>query len=267
MPLVRQSLRAKKLRKTKLVGFDSWALTTVRNLVNYLDAATIAQVDQIHTHGYLMPYEAIPYWASEGTYSNVRKSAQQLGNDVWMTEWTFLKHAGSDLDLGLVMARTITETVNYMGASAFVYWQAIDKTPRFSLININWDMTQRNSYPHVVLKKFWVLKHFTSFAPPGSIPLLPGSSTGCEHCVTAFFDPKSNRLALFVTNQNASSQDLTFSLQGFRVTEPVKALVYRTSISESFEQVGTVSISRKSSFTITVRGRSLTTYVFMNVYR
>lgn len=266
MPLVREALNAKSLRQTKLVGFDSWALTTARNLATYLDDKTIAQADQIHTHGYLMPYEPLPYWASEGTYSNIRKSAQQLGKDVVVSEWTFLRHAGSDLDLGLLMARTITESVNYMGASAFVYWQAIDKTPRFSLITVNWDMAQRNSYPHVVLKKFWVMKHFTSFAPPGSIPLLPGSSTGCEHCVTAFYNPKNASLALFITNQQGSSTDLRFSLD-FTAQQPAVALVYRTSISESFAQVATVSIPRLRDFTITVPRRSLTTYVFMNVYK
>jgi len=80
-----------------------------------------------------------------------------------------------------------------MRAVSWTYWQIIDTTPRFSVINVKWN--EDNSYPHVVRGKFWVFKHFTTFALPGSKVVIPKTASNCVHCMTAFYDPSSKRLS------------------------------------------------------------------------
>lgn len=176
---------------------------------------------------------------------------------------------GSELDLGMGLARTVIEVVNYMGASAFILWQAIDKTPRFSLIYIAWDNALRNSYPHTVTKKFWVLKAFTKFAPAGSIPISLISNKECDHCTAAFYTPATNALAFFVVNQMGAAKRLRLSLKGFATAHPGKPnrlVVFRTSGSENFKRTGARNVALPNlSLLFTAEARTFTTLVFTNV--
>jgi len=51
----------------------------------------------------------------------------------WVSEWGPLVCSGRDLELALYMARTIIESVNIMGASAWVYWQ-VRATSQYSTL-------------------------------------------------------------------------------------------------------------------------------------
>lgn len=167
------------------------------------------------------------------------------------------------------LARTVIEVVNYMGASAFILWQAIDKTPRFSLVYITWDNALRSSLPHVVTKKFWALKMFTRFAPPGSIPLTPTSLNACEHCTVAFYNPATRFLAFFVVNQKGAAKRIRLSLRGFAAARrgaPNRLIVFRTSGKENFKRTGARDVVLPgANVVVTAEARTLTTFVFTNI--
>lgn len=80
----------------------------------------VSLIGEIHAHGYLMhqmqggvpaPNQHL-YVASQ--YRLLADVARRLNKEVWQTEWTFLRHSGHDLDLGLLMARYIVQSINFM---------------------------------------------------------------------------------------------------------------------------------------------------------
>lgn len=268
-PVLASALDRKNL-STGLVGFDSWAATAADNLESKVSLKTHKLLSQIHVHGYVTLNPRQPHRATEDPYLRIRDQARALGKAVWQTEWTFLQVAGADMDLGTALAKNIIESVNFMGASAYLFWQAIDFSMRFSLLGIRWDPDQLNSYPHVRTKKFWVMKQFTELAPKGSVALPPSTSAQCSHSLTSFYDPSSRTLAFFVVNQRLKDEVVTIRLQGFRPAPPGQAKrmevdAYRTSTDENYEYLGYLPWEFGTPLTVTAIGRSVTTFVFLNV--
>ncbi|CAI7899873.1 unnamed protein product [Closterium sp. NIES-53] len=71
------------------------------------------------------------------------------------------------------MARNVIESVNIMEASAYVIWQAYDFYDRWSFILFPMYTPPYNGPMEMpmVNKRFWLFKHFTLLAKPGSKPI------------------------------------------------------------------------------------------------
>lgn len=143
------------------------------------------------------------------------------------------------------------------------YWQAIDATPRFSIVTIKWH--PRLSNPHTRLKKFWVWKQMIAFIQPGSLRIIPTSKDESEHCVAAFFDPKRSLVSFNIVNQQNKTFELGLHLQGFSASPQSKIEVYRTSLTEDFVKLDVPEGVFATDVTLNFAPRSLTTVVFTNV--
>ncbi|CAI5476691.1 unnamed protein product [Closterium sp. Yama58-4] len=164
------SLKKKGL-KTKLVGADSWSRATAR----LSQVANHQLLSRINVHSYMNTYENsdVPK-TYEDRFGGVRDLAKQLGKDVWVSEAGPASKGGSPWDVSLYIARNIIESVNIMEASAYVYWQAYDTGYGWSMIDF--PSSYRPGYSGAMKtpkpnKRFWLFRHFTMLAKPGSKPI------------------------------------------------------------------------------------------------
>ncbi|GJP85906.1 hypothetical protein CLOP_g15998 [Closterium sp. NIES-67] len=158
---------------TKLVGVDSWDGTTAQlpQVPNH------ELLTRINVHAYVNRYfsegAAVSY---ERRFGTIRDTAKLLGREVWVSEAGPLSKSGSFWDVSLFMARNVIETVNIMEASAYVIWQAYDLGAHWSFVdfppNYPPDYRGKMETPKAN-KRFWIFKHFTMLAEPGSKPLKP----------------------------------------------------------------------------------------------
>jgi len=139
----------------------------------------------------------------ESSYQNARNLSLTVGQGSVGLQWGPLYVSGSDLGVSLFMARQIIESVNYMGATAWCYWQPIDAYFLWSLINVTkWD----NNGPGEIVfsKKYFVLQHFTWNVSPGSRAIAISSTVDCRHGAAAFYDPSTRSISIFAVNQEGS---------------------------------------------------------------
>lgn len=165
------------------------------------------------------------------------------------------------------MARQIIESVNYMGATAWCYWQPIDAFFLWSLVNVTkWDT--QNPGDIVFSKKYFVLQHFTWNVSPGSRAINVSSAVDCRHGAAAFYDPSTRSVSIFAVNQQGAGRSLYFSLRSFRKANPrspVEFIHYRTSLLEDFAQVAPPNATLRQQFRLPLLAKSFSTLVITNV--
>jgi len=222
----------------------------------------VAKIGEIHAHGYLMHQMqgGVPaanqhlYVASQYRLLQAVAAARQGGVADGVDVPAPTRGTTS---IWALMARYIIQSINFMDCVVWCYWQAIDATPRFSIVTIKWH--PRLSNPHTKLKKFWVWKQMIKFIQPGSLRIIPTSKDESEHCVAAFYDPNRSLVSFNIANQQARTFELTLHLEGFNTTPQSKIEVYRMSLSEDFVKLDVPEGVFARDVTLDFAPRSLTT--------
>ncbi|GJP70071.1 hypothetical protein CLOP_g1057 [Closterium sp. NIES-67] len=234
-----QAALQRKQLKTKIAAVDSFVERTPQT-VSALDS----YVSRYNVHGYmsLAKNGSDPVAWTSKTFRDMKVAAKGVTKPVWISEWGPLSRDGDDMGVALYMARSIIASLNILEASGWVYWQAMDPSSTWGLINIDWSKTPDSSTvytPPTVSKKFWIMKHFTSLAPPGSRRLVL-NKVACNYGIAAFYMPKKRLISVFVVNQKATSRKVKIFLTLWfqkNVGGTSKVLSWRTSYSEDFVQV------------------------------
>ncbi|GJP83615.1 hypothetical protein CLOP_g13746, partial [Closterium sp. NIES-67] len=186
---------------------------------------------------------------------------------------------GGDIDVALFMARSAIQAINIMGASAWIYWQAINGASatnrnaiKWGLFTIPFNRLSNETAPPldiVFSKKFFVLKQLAQGSPRGSHPLQVDAGNGCHHCVAAFYHPTRQFVSIFIVNQQDTSYDLDFSFVSFGRFDPESLCqmeMWRTSPTEDASLIASQSYAdMPGSFSATALGLSITSIVFSNV--
>ncbi|CAI5464143.1 unnamed protein product [Closterium sp. Yama58-4] len=269
---VAAALRKRNLR-TGVAGFDSFVGATVR-FRHKFTARVKSILKRINVHQYVPPpsntSDARQY--IEATYVSMARMAIGLGKEVWVSEVGPMWVGGNQIDVALFLARSAIQSINIMGASAWIYWQAINGASETNVNAIKWGiftipfnrLSDETAPPLdiVLTKKFYVLKQLAHGSPRDSMPLQIDSSNGCQHCVAAFYHPTKHFISIFVVNQQDSSYDLTFTFTAFGLFDsqsPCEMEMWRTSTSEDASLVSSQSFAdMPSSFAVTAEGLSMT---------
>ncbi|CAI5979395.1 unnamed protein product [Closterium sp. NIES-64] len=123
--LLTANLQKRKL-PTKVAGFDSFVGATLRYTYKF-PAAVKAGLFWLNVHGYIPPppntTDTRRYM--EGVMVGMHRMATGLGKEVWMSEVGPMWVVGNDVGVMLFIARQIVQAVNTMGASAWIFWQAV----------------------------------------------------------------------------------------------------------------------------------------------
>ncbi|CAI7921602.1 unnamed protein product, partial [Closterium sp. NIES-53] len=228
---VAAALRRRNL-PTGVAGFDSFVGATVRYRHKFT-ARVKSILRRINVHQYLPPPSNTtdPRQYVEQTYVSMARMAIGLGKEVWVSEVGPMWVGGGQIDVALFLARSAIQSINIMGASAWIYWQAINGASETNVNAIKWGLftipfnrlSNETAPPLdiVLTKKFYVLKQLAQGSPRDSLPVQIDSSNGCHHCVAAFYHPIKHFISIFIVNQQDSSYDLTFTFTAFGLLDPL----------------------------------------------
>lgn len=269
-PLVAAALQKRGL-STSLVGVNSWAQNAPW-ILNSLPWDVTSSFKRIEVHGYSSQ-------GLRGVFESVRGLSNKFQKEAWVSEWGPVYNGPpSDgpfyptalqpgLDLALNMASTIVQAINFMGAAAWVHWQALDSHPAWGIIRMAWS---GGNLSHDRGKSYFALMQFTKLAVPGSASIVPDANSDCRKGITAFHDPSQNKLTLFFVNQGDSTRDVRVSLEGFQQADgaqPCTLRLFRTSEKQSFKELLTQQVDIAQPIAAQVRERSLTSLVIDNIKR
>ncbi len=217
---------------------DNGIDTTLASVGSY-DARAQGAIGQINTH---------TYWGSARV--PLHQLAQRLGKRVWVSE-----HGDGDAT-GLSMSRDILGAFNQMGATAWVYWQAVDGGG-WGLLSKNLNKT--GDFGYALNEKYWVLAQYSRFIRPGF--RLVGVDD--DNSLVAYL-PAKGTLVIVTTNSGPAAAQVTYDLSRFRHLPPT-ARAYRTSATESLAELPAMPV---------IAGRihapapadSVTTYVLTKIF-
>ncbi|MFE6076809.1 RICIN domain-containing protein [Paenibacillus sp. NPDC057886] len=235
---VQSSLTAKGL-STKLSAPEEYSLDDTTTSFNSYSSAVKSAISQINTHTY-----------GGSNRASLRNTATSAGKHLWTSEY------GDGDASGLTMSRTILKDIRNMGASAWVYWQAVDSADGWGFFKNVLNNTQTTSY--TVNQKYYVMGNYSKFIRPGyKIIGMSDANT------LAAYDAASGKVVLVTTNSDSSDTAVTYDLSQF-TSVGSSAQVYRTSSTEKLQQLTNINIQNKK-FTATAKAGSVTTYVISGV--
>ncbi|CAI6005087.1 unnamed protein product [Closterium sp. NIES-64] len=278
--LLTATLTRRKL-PTKVAGFDSFVGATLQYTFKF-PAALKAGLFRLNVHGYINPppSTADTQQYMEGVMVSMHRMATGLGKEVWVSEVGPMWVSGNDFGVMLFTARQIVETVNIMGASAWIFWQAVsgvggnnpDAFLKWGLLAVRiyrLNDTEVKPLDLVISKKLYMLQQFVRGAPRGSLPLRIHTSDGCQHCIAAFFHPDQHFVSIFIVNQRDTTHTATFSFEDFVPFDAGQECVletYRTSATENNTLVATQSYTDVPALIqVAALGSSMTSVVLRNV--
>ncbi|WP_366348672.1 RICIN domain-containing protein [Paenibacillus amylolyticus] len=228
------SLNAKGL-STKLSAPEEYSIDDTNVSFNSYSNAVKSAITQINTHTY-----------GGSNRTALRNTATSAGKHLWTSEY------GDGDASGLTMSRTILKDIRNMGASGWVYWQAVDSADGWGFFKNVLNNTQTTSY--TVNQKYYVMGNYSKFIRPGyKIIGMSDANT------LAAYDAASGKVVLVTTNSDSTDTTVTYDLSRFTNTG-TSAQVYRTSSTEKLQQLTNISVQNKT-FTATAKANSVTTYV------
>ncbi|WP_440111585.1 RICIN domain-containing protein [Paenibacillus sp. QZ-Y1] len=231
---VQASLNAKGL-STKLSAPEEYSLDDTNVSFNSYSSAVKSAISQINTHTY-----------GGSNRTSLRNTATSAGKHLWTSEY------GDGDASGLTMSRTILKDIRNMGASAWVYWQAVDSAEGWGFFKNVLNNTQTTSY--TVNQKYYVMGNYSKFIRPGyKIIGMSDANT------LAAYDADSGKVVLVTTNSESTDTTVTYDLSRF-TNAGTSAQVYRTSSTENLQQLTNIPVQNKT-FTATAKANSVTTYV------
>jgi glucuronoarabinoxylan endo-1,4-beta-xylanase len=168
--------------------------------------------------------------------------AEEKGKKIWMTE-----HYINEDDITTCVGRFAKEIIDcmYDNMNAFIWWYL--RQPDCNLINPGGSFK----------KKGYVMAHFSKFIRPGYYRIDATYQPQSGVYLVAF---KGEETVIVVINVSTSSKDQTFTFSN----DPISFVKrYSTSETKNLSYDGIVDLTN-NSFTSTLEGRSVTTFVTTN---
>jgi galactan endo-1,6-beta-galactosidase len=210
LPYVREELNRRGLQRVKIAASDENTFQEATKTYNIFERRGVVDlVDQVNVHAY--------YGTSPNRDAEARKELRRTvgTKPLWMSEY------GDNDGGGETLALTIMQDVNYLQPAAWVYWQPIEPSSAWGLINGRYETNEdrdsaERAEPKWVYYKYFAFAQFTRFIRPGDEII----GTDNDHAMCAY-DAKKKRLSLVFLN-DGPARDVTIGLGEFgHVARPV----------------------------------------------
>lgn len=165
---LKNELHALALDGVQITASDENAMTEATAGYNFFKTQTVAVgnanrtvsdlIDKINVHSYC----GLQPWRDNNARTALRQAA---GNKrLWASEFC------DDDATGMALAQTITEDLNWLRSSAWIYWQPVEPYSPWGFLNADYkhspEKTERGK-PLRVYTKYYVFAQFTRFLRPG----------------------------------------------------------------------------------------------------
>lgn len=185
--------------------------------------------------------------------------AEELGKEIWMTEYLMNKDATSEWESlseeviwneSMDMIRTIQQAMKY-NWNMYTWWYL---KRYYSFIGEGDQGTSNGE----ILKRGFAFSHFAKFVRPGFVRVHtddPSERGFIRVLVSAYKD--SSKMVIVASNGESSPKEIEFTLEN---GTPSILQPYRTSLTENVEQLGDIQAEGRT-FTTTLPAKSVTTFV------
>lgn len=177
-------------------------------------------IDKVNVHS----YSGLEPMRDNGARERLRQSVGD--KKLWADEY------GDNDGSGMKLAQTITEDINFLRPTAWVYWQPLEPGSAWGPVNGVFGDTESPDAgaPKWAYTKYYVLAQFTRSIPQGATIL---GSTDSNTIVA--YDAKKRELT-FVTTNYGNAQSIDFDLSNFKNLSPQATLLTtNTDGSKRFE--------------------------------
>ncbi len=177
-------------------------------------------IGKVNVHG----YSGLDPWRDNRARQDLRRAV--AGKRLWMSEY------GDGEGSGMTLARTITEDLNHLRPSAWLYWQPLEPYSAWGLVNGAYgsasdETSSRRGQPLWVYTKYYVLAQFSRFLRPGYQVL--GSSDG--NTVVGY--SRAEASLVLITVNYESPQTITYDLRGLSAVGDATAQITVTNTDGS----------------------------------
>ncbi len=268
-----------------LSGTDETSIDLTISSYNALDKDTKNVIERIDTHTY-----------GGSKRAELRALAEKEGKNLWMSEVDGAYVAGSsagEMGAALGLAQQIMKDLNGMKASAWILWNAVDnhvdenngadKWPfgndykttaelfkKVDLTKGYWGLAfgDHNNKDLILTQKYYAFGQFSKYIRPGYS--LMGTSDEANTLVA--YDTQGKQAVIVAVNTAQDDKTWEFDLSRFESIGNVQA--HRTSGTtaegEKWADLTAAQVNAKTNaanrtFTATVKGNSITTFVVDNV--
>jgi len=220
-----------------------------------------ACISQINSHGYTNG--TAPYTGTgRGQLSSVAKAG---GKRLWLSEFT-VAPTSPDISMATTLSKQIAKDVQYLRPEAWIYWQAVEESGQWGLLNTTASFNpQPNPSSVVTTARYWALAQYSQFIRPGYTILTahdPSIDDSQEHnfvLTVAAQDPVSRKIVIITTN-DGSDRSLSYDLSRFSLGSGPTVQVYQTS-NRGYDIQGPDPLLSGTTLSDFQPGQSITTYV------
>lgn len=268
---IHTELAKRRMQWCKVAGLDSWTAQTKRLLgvreISGHAATIMAFTDKVTVHGY-RPASKMNKAADYEDFVSMSALVKRAKKSLWQTEWGPLGILGSDMELALLLGRTIVQHINILQVEAWLHWQVV-QWPNYGWGLIRTPFSYSLPFTMFVSRQYWVTKHFSQWIKQGSY--IVKLRAACSDCVVAAYHPRRKLLTITVVNQREEVWAMRILIQGYRTvsTRAAKCAtrVYRTTQTESYRLVWLSRIPVPGAVRIVAKEKSVTTMVISGVQR
>lgn len=199
---LRKDLDAAGLKNLPIAASDENDHRATVNTLNSFKPEIRAAVGLITSHSYL--------GQAPNTDDVARDDLRKVAGStpIWMSE--FGDHPGD----GRAMARTILRDLYHLRPQAWCYWQPIEPSSGWGLINVDYSTFETTW----VYTKYFVYANFTRYIRPGMF-ILRSDNKNFAYA----YDRKASKLVIVFSNENAATP-VKVDLSAFRSVGPVAKL-------------------------------------------
>ena len=258
---LRQELNIRGLSAVQIAASDENAMTQATSTYEYFKNLTVTigtrranvagLINRINVHG----YSGLELWRDNAARTALRASAGS--KSIWMSE------VGDGEGGGLPLAQSITEDINYLRPSAWIYWQPIEPFSGWGLINAKYadaaDQTSADrAKPTWIYQKYFTFAQFTRFLRPGY--QLIGTN---DHNTVCAYDAVGKKLVLITVNYG-NAQNIQVDLSGLTAVGSSATVTVTNTDGPKRLSESTVPVTKKA-FTIVAEANSVYSTVITGV--
>lgn len=255
---LREELNSRGLTGVTIAGSDENTMTQAQATYSYLSGQWVSVngvstnaaslLGKVNVHG----YNGLAAWRDNTARQSLRRVVG--GKRLWMSEY------GDNDGSGMTLARSITEDLNHLRPSAWIYWQPVEPYSAWGLVNGAYgnatdEKSSTRGQPLWVYYKYYAFAQFTRFLRPGYKIL--GSSDG--NTIVAYHSGEK-KLVLITVNYG-TAQNLTYDLSSLTAITDGSAAVTTTNTDGSKLLAGSSAALRDKQLTISAAANSIQSIV------
>lgn len=259
---LREELDSRRLGAVTIAGSDENTMTQALSTYSYFSTQKVrvngvnknvaSLLGKVNVHA----YNGLDPWRDNAARQNLRRAVG--GKRLWMSEY------GDGDGSGMTLARTITEDLNHLRPSAWIYWQPVEPYSAWGLVNGAYgnasdEKSSTRGEPLWIYYKYYVFAQFSRFLRPGY--KLLGSSDG--NTVVAY--SSSEKQLVLVSVNYGTAQNIVYDLTSIASIGEASAALTTTNTDGSKLLAGSSVLLSGKQLTIRAEANSIQSIVVRGV--